>query len=169
MKDESRLHPPLRIAVCGSSEPTTEQFTLAEAVGAGLARNGAVVLCGGLGGVMEAVCRGAQRQGGLTVGILPSRDARTANRYVTLPIVTGMHEARNLVIINSAEAVIAIGGGWGTLSEIAFARRADLRVLGLDTWAASGDVPLVEVVHTADEAVEQALAAARMWRQGLNT
>jgi uncharacterized protein (TIGR00725 family) len=159
------ISPSLRVAVCGASEPTPEQAALAEAVGAGLARNGAIVLCGGLGGVMEAVCRGAQGAGGLTVGIVPSRDAHTANRYVSIPIATGINEARNLVIVNSAQAVIAIGGGWGTLSEIAFARRAGLAVFGLDTWVTGNDVPLVNVVQTPEEAVERALAAARAWRQ----
>ena len=164
MVDQHNVVPPLRIAVCGTSEPIGEQAALAHAVGAGLARHGAVVLCGGLGGVMEAVCRGAQRAGGLTIGILPGRDARTANAYVTLPIATGMGEARNVILINSADAVIAIGGGWGTLSEIAFAQRAGLAVFGLDTWATANDAPLVETVQTADEAVARAVAAARARR-----
>lgn len=165
MEAESIMAPPLRIAVCGTSEPAPEQTTIAEAVGAALARNGAVVLCGGLGGVMEAVCRGAQQEGGLTVGILPSGDAYAANRYVTLPIATGIHEARNVVIINSAEAVIAIGGGWGTLSEIAFARKAGLAIFGLHTWTTSDDVPLVEAVQTPEEAVDRAIKAAQVRRK----
>jgi len=164
MVDQHNVFPPLRIAVCGASEPIGEQVTLAEAVGAGLARHGAVVLCGGLGGVMEAVCRGAQSAGGLTIGILPGRDARTANAFVSLPIATGMGEARNVILINSADAVIAIGGGWGTLSEIAFAQRAGLAVFGLDTWDTVNGTPLVEMVQTADEAVARAIAAARARR-----
>ena len=123
-----------------------------------------MVLCGGLGGVMEAVCRGAQQASGITVGILPGHDAGAANAAVMLPIVTGMGEARNIVLINSAEAVIAIGGGWGTLSEIALARRAGLTVVGLQSWAPSGGSELVEAVSEPQIAVERALAAARQRR-----
>src|SRR3712207_3340897 len=155
---------PFRIAVCGTSQPDATLFAQAEEVGLRLARSRAVVLCGGLGGVMEAVCRGARQAGGLTIGLLPSKDAQTANPYVLLPIATGMHEARNVVLINSAEAVIAIGGGWGTLSEIALARRADLAVYGLHTWEPSGAVPLVEAVASPEEAVERGLDAARQKR-----
>jgi uncharacterized protein (TIGR00725 family) len=161
---QNNPYPPLRIAVCGTSEPTAELAAMAEEVGVRLAQSGAVVLCGGLGGVMEAACRGAQQASGLTIGILPSRDAHSANRYVTVPIVTGMGEARNIILINSAEAVIAIGGGWGTLSEIAFARRAHLEVFGLQTWETGGAVQLVEVVASAEAAVTRSLAAARQRR-----
>ena len=137
---------------------------MAEAVGFGLARSGAIVLCGGLGGVMEAVCHGARQGGGLTVGLLPSTDAHPANSAVMLPIVTGLGEARNMILIHSAEAVIAIGGGWGTLSEIALARRAGLTVLGLHSWAPSGNQSLVEAVASPEEAVARAVAAARQRR-----
>jgi uncharacterized protein (TIGR00725 family) len=113
---------------------------------------------------MEAACRGARDAGGLTVGLLPSTDAQTANAAVVLPIVTGMGEARNMILIQSAEAVIAIGGGWGTLSEIALARRADLTVVGLQSWAASGDESLVEAVADPEAAVTRAIAAARQRR-----
>jgi hypothetical protein len=113
---------------------------------------------------MEAVCHGARQGGGLTVGLLPSTDAHTANAAVALPIVTGMGEARNVILIHSAEAVIAIGGGWGTLSEIALARRAGLTVLGLHTWAPSGHESLVETVANPEEAVARAIAAARQRR-----
>jgi uncharacterized protein (TIGR00725 family) len=139
-------------------------LALAEAVGRGLARSGAIVLCGGLGGVMEAACRGARDAGGLTVGLLPSTDAHTANAAVVLPIVTGMGEARNVILIHSAEAVIAIGGGWGTLSEIALARRAGLTVVGLQSWPPSGDDTLVEAVADPEAAVARAVAAARHQR-----
>lgn len=114
--------------------------------------------------MMEAVCRGARQAGGLTVGLLPSTDAHTANSAVVLPIVTGMGEARNVVLIHSAEAVIAIGGGWGTLSEIALARRAGLAVVGLQSWPPSGAQDLVEPATTPEAAVERALAAARQRR-----
>lgn len=155
---------PLRIAVSGSSQADAPLLALAEAVGLALAQAGAVVLCGGLGGVMEAVCRGARQAGGVTVGILPGDDADAANTSVTLPIVTGIGEARNMVLINSAEAVIAIGGGWGTLSEIALARRVGLTVVGLHSWEPSGGVELVEAAADPQAAVDRALAAARQRR-----
>jgi uncharacterized protein (TIGR00725 family) len=155
---------PLRIAICGTSQPDVTEASLAEAVGRGLAVAGAVVYCGGLGGVMEAACRGARAANGLTVGILPSSDASSANEYVAVPVPTGCGEARNMILINCAEAVIAIGGGWGTLSEIALARRAGLAVVGLGTWEPSGAHPLAEPVTDPDEAVARALAAARQRR-----
>jgi len=158
------LDTPLRIAVCGTSQPDASETALAEAVGRGIAAAGAVLFCGGLGGVMAAACRGARAANGLTVGILPSRDATTANEDVAIPIPTGCGEARNVILINCAEAVIAIGGGWGTLSEIALARRAGLTVVGLHTWGPSGGHMLAEPATTADEAVARALAAARQRR-----
>lgn len=113
---------------------------------------------------MAAACRGARAANGLTVGLLPTADATTANEAVVIPVPTGCGEARNVILINCAEAVIAIGGGWGTLSEIALARRAGLAVFGLHTWEPSGGHALVEPVTTADEAVARALAAARQRR-----
>ena len=110
---------------------------------------------------MEAACRGARSRAGLTVGLLPSDDREDANGWVTLAIPTGLGEARNALIVRSADAVIAIGGGWGTLSEIAFARKRGLVVIGLGTW----DVGMPEevvAVETPAEAVAQALAAARI-------
>ncbi len=160
---------PFRISVCGTSQPDALLFALAEEVGLRLARSRAIVLCGGLGGVMEAVCRGARQAGGLTVGLLPSKNAQTANPYVLLPLPTGMHEARNVLLINSAEAVIAIGSGWGTLSEIALARRADLTVFGLHTWEPSGTIALVEPVASPEQAVVRALAAARQRRERMRS
>lgn len=160
-KNSTLLLTPLRIAICGPGKADAPLLALAEAVGLGLARAGVIVLCGGLGGVMEAVCRGARQGGGFTIGLLPSTDAQTANSAIMLPIATGLGEARNVVLINSAEAVIAIGGAWGTLSEIALARRAGLVVVGLESWEPSGAVPLVEAAATPQAAVERALAAAR--------
>lgn len=160
---------PLRIAVCGPGEADARLLALAGAVGFGLAQAGAIVVCGGLGGVMEAVARGARRGGGLTVGVLPSADATTANAAIMLPIATGLGEARNVVLINSADAVIAIGGGWGTLSEIALARRAGFCVIGLESWQPSGAVSLVEAVDVPEEAVARAVAAARQRRGSANS
>lgn len=124
----------LIIGVIGSAEPTPELETLAEEVGKLLADRDAAVICGGLTGVMEASCRGAKKAGGLTIGILPGATAEQANPYVDIAIPTGMGEARNLVIIRSSHALIAVGGGYGTLSEIAFALKLKKPIIGLKTW-----------------------------------
>lgn len=118
-----------------------------------LARSGAVVLNGGFGGVMGAASEGAAGEGGTVVGILPDGDRRGANPHLTLALATGLGQARNAVLVTAADSVIAIGAGWGTLSEIAFARRLDRPVFALDTW----DVPGLEVVRTPAEAVKRAL------------
>jgi uncharacterized protein (TIGR00725 family) len=107
---------------------------VAEEVGRLLARRGAVVVCGGLGGVMEAACRGARSRGGLTVGILSGLDREAANGWVMVALPTGLGEARNALIVRAADAVVAIGGGWGTLSEIALALKAGVPVVGIGTW-----------------------------------
>ncbi len=125
------------IAVIGGSEPSAEEARLAEEIGRELARQGAILVCGGLGGVMEAACRGASSEGGLTIGILPGDSAKAANPYVQIPIVTSIGYARNVAVVKSAQAVIAIGGSYGTLSEIAHARQSDIPVIGLNTWALS--------------------------------
>jgi uncharacterized protein (TIGR00725 family) len=125
------------IAVIGSGQGSGEEMGLAEEVGRELARRGAMVVCGGLGGVMEAACKGATAEGGVTIGILPGDDRQVANPYIQVPIVTGMGYARNVAVVKSAQAVIAIGGGYGTLSEIAHARQHGLPVIGLNTWALS--------------------------------
>jgi uncharacterized protein (TIGR00725 family) len=99
---------------------------------------GAVLVCGGLGGVMEAACRGAKEGGGTTLGILPGSDRSAANPYVDVALATGLGEGRNLLIVRAADVLIAVGGGHGTLSEIALALRAGKRVIGLDTWEIEG-------------------------------
>ncbi len=119
---------PYRIAVIGASRADEEDLTRARRLGAALARLGAVVVCGGRGGVMEAVARGASEEGGLTVGMLPGMDAEAANPWIGLPLATGLGEARNALVVAAAEAVVAVGGAWGTLSEIALARRMGLDV-----------------------------------------
>jgi uncharacterized protein (TIGR00725 family) len=147
--------PPVRyVAVCGAGEATEAERRSAEEVGRLLARRGAVVLCGGLGGVMEAVAHGVTQEGGTVIGILPGDSRTLANPHLTLALPTGLGQARNAVIVTAADSVIAIGGGWGTLSEIGLARRLGRRVLGLDTWAVEG----LERVTSAAEAVEKALA-----------
>jgi len=133
---------------------------LAEAVGRGLAEAGATLICGGMGGVMAAACRGARSAGGLTIGVLPGHNARDANPHVDVPIVTGMGEARNVIIVRTAMAVIAVGGEFGTLSEIAFALKLGRPVIGLGTWELAREGQPVEVVvkaRTATEAVRLAL------------
>jgi len=157
--------PPLIVAVIGEGKPTPEAAALAEAVGEGLATAGAVLVCGGLGGVMEAACRGAARRGGVCIGILPGRSHTDANPYVTYPIPTGLGHARNIVVVRSAHAVIAVGGRFGTLSEIAFAKVEGIPVVGLKTWrlARDGEEDEDALLRASDakQAVELALAAAR--------
>ncbi|MCK4450535.1 MAG: TIGR00725 family protein, partial [Anaerolineae bacterium] len=122
------------IAVIGGSAPTAEEAAAAEAVGRALAEGGAILVCGGLRGVMEAACRGAKSAGGLTIGILPGTDRSEANPYVDIPIVTGIRCARNAIITRTAQAVVAVGGSYGTLSEIGFALSFGVPVVGLGTW-----------------------------------
>ena len=143
------------VAVCGASEATPSQLEAAREVGRLLAREGAVVLNGGFGGVMGAASEGAAREGGTVVGILPDSDRTGVNPHLTIAIATGLGQARNAVIVTAADSVIAIGRGWGTLSEIALARRLDRPVFALDTW----DVKGLEIVKSPAEAVERALEA----------
>lgn len=149
------------IAVIGGSSPTADEASVAEEVGRALAEAGAVLICGGRGGVMEAACRGAKRSGGLTIGILPGVDASEANPYVDIPILTGIGHARNAIITRTAEAAIAVGGSYGTLSEIGFALGFGTPVIGLQTWTMEREghppVPIIRA-ETAEEAVRQALA-----------
>jgi uncharacterized protein (TIGR00725 family) len=122
------------IAVIGASSCQHEITEVAEKVGEAIAKKGAILICGGLGGVMEAACRGAKRQGGMTVGVVPQRDSLSANSFVDIVIATGLGEARNAVIVNSADGLIAISGKYGTLSEIAFALKQSKPVAGISTW-----------------------------------
>ncbi|HSV30954.1 MAG TPA: TIGR00725 family protein [Atribacteraceae bacterium] len=122
------------IGVIGANRANEDLLETAYDLGRELARRGAILVCGGLGGVMEAACRGAKELGGLTLGILPGREAGQANRYVDLPIVTGLGEARNFVLVLTAQALIACGGGPGTLSEIAFALQNEKILAGIRTW-----------------------------------
>ena len=144
------------VAVVGPSDATSQERRAAEAIGRGLAEAGAIVLTGGLGGVMEAACHGASAAAGTTVGFLPTTDRRTANDYLQIALPTGLGELRNGLIIRAADAVIAIGGAYGTLSEIALALRTDVPVIGLETWEIEG----VERVTTPTEAIERALQNA---------
>jgi uncharacterized protein (TIGR00725 family) len=143
------------VAVIGPGEATAEQVEAAETVGRLVAQEGGFVVCGGLGGVMAAACRGAAGAGGTTVGILPSADRAAANEWVTVAIPTGLGELRNGLLVRAADVVIAVGGAYGTLSEIALALRTGVPVVGLNTWTIEG----VEPAESPSDAVRRALAA----------
>lgn len=153
------------VAVVGGSEADPSDLAWAEEVGRLLADAGAVVVCGGLGGVMEAVCRGAVQAGGLTVGLLPGHDRRRANPWVVVPVATGLGELRNGLVVRTADVVLAIGGEYGTLSEIALALKIGRPVVGLRsfTLVRPDATPDTGVVPARDpgEAVARALALAR--------
>ncbi len=162
-KVQDRARAPV-LAVVGSASCDERVAAIAEAVGREIGRRGAVLVCGGRGGVMEAACRGARSQGGTTVGILPGVHAEQANPYVDIPIVTGLGEARNAVVVRSAGAVVAVSGGYGTLSEIGLALKMGKPVVGLETWElhqGGRAVSAVLVARTPEEAVELALDALR--------
>jgi uncharacterized protein (TIGR00725 family) len=142
-----------RIGVIGGAKCTSQVAKVAEDIGRGIAQRGGVLICGGLGGVMEAACRGAKSAGGFTVGILPGSSAKRANPYVDLPIVTNLGEGRNIIVVRSSQVLIALQGGFGTLSEISFALKLGLPVVGLSTWEIS---PLIHVVQTSQEAIDLA-------------
>jgi len=147
----------------GSSTADAELARAAEQVGEAVALGGAVLVCGGLGGVMEAACRGAKRAGGLTVGLLPDASRERANPFVDVAVATGIGEARNAMVVGAADAVIAVGGEYGTLSEIALGLRAGKPVVGLGTWELRRSGRLDEGIVRADspeEAAEMALKLA---------
>ena len=153
----------LQISVIGAGEPPAEAVPLAEEVGRELARRGAIVVTGGLAGIMEAASRGAREAGGTTIGILPGSDPRDANPYVDITICTGIGYARNLAVVRSGRAVIAVSGAFGTLSEIAHALGDGIPVIGLGTWSISrnGCVdPSIEVATDPADAVDRAIRAA---------
>ena len=154
---------PLQIAVIGTGADDPRLAALAEAVGTGVARAGARLVCGGRGGVMEAAARGAAGEGGEVIGILPGDDPADANPHVTHPVATGVGQGRNIAVVASGDAVIAIGGAWGTLSEIAFARRMGRPVVGLRTWelASEDEGTGIELAEDAEQAVARALDLAR--------
>jgi uncharacterized protein (TIGR00725 family) len=151
------------IAVIGAGKCSAAEAAVAEEVGRRIAQGGAVLVCGGLGGVMEAACRGARSADGLTVGLLPGPDRSDANPSVQLPLPTGLGEARNNLLVRAAQAIIAIGGEYGTLSEIAFALRTRTPVIGLGTWQLARRGAIETHFHeasSAEEAVRIALVSA---------
>ncbi len=139
------------IAVIGGRKVDKSLLKEAEMVGKLLARRDAILLCGGLGGVMEAVSRGMKSEGGLTVGILPQDHNEKANAFIDVPIATGLGIGRNVIIARTADAVIAVGGEYGTLSEIAFSLQMGKPVAGIKTWGIKGVIP----VRDAEEAVKK--------------
>jgi hypothetical protein len=149
------------IAVVGPAHAAPAELEAAETAGAAVAAAGALLVCGGLGGVMEAACRGARSCNGLTVGLLPGEDRADANGWVSFAIPTGLGEGRNLLVVRAADAVVAVGGGWGTLSEIAFACKIGRPVFGVGTWTAGApeQEPAggVQAVDDPAEAVRRAL------------
>lgn len=155
------------IGVIGGGEVTPEIEETAEAVGREIARRGAVLVCGGLGGVMEAACRGAYNEGGLTIGILPGDSRRHANPYVKIPIVTGIGYARNVAVVKSSQAIIAIDGSYGTLTEIAYALQSGIPVIGLDTWSFSIDGRADDSIAIAKNPGEAVNLAIEMVREQL--
>lgn len=150
------------VAVLGPSRAERKICQLAKEVGSLIAQKGGVLITGGLGGVMEASCQGAKAAGGITIGILPSKDKTSANPYCDFPIATGLGEARNLIIITTADSLIAIGKSWGTLSEIAFALKMGKRVIGLKSFSprgeATGNLEGIIKVNTPKEAVKMAFS-----------
>jgi len=151
------------VAVCGPGVATEAEEALAEEVGRRLAEAGAVVVCGGVSGVMDAVARGAAGAGGVSIGLLPGPDRSEASEHLTYSVPTGMGETRNALIARAADAVIAIAGEWGTLSEIALALKMGKPVVGLRTWELSkGGEPAAGILTASspDEAVRLALELA---------
>jgi uncharacterized protein (TIGR00725 family) len=144
------------VAVVGPGEATGSEAEVAEAVGGELARRGAVLVTGGHGGVMAAACRGAVTAGGVSVGILPGTDRGDANQWVSIALATGLGELRNGLIVRAVDAVIAVGGAYGTLSEVALALKTGVPVIGLDTWVIEG----IEAAASPHAAVARALALA---------
>jgi uncharacterized protein (TIGR00725 family) len=151
------MTPQTLIGVIGSRDCDADTYERARRVGELLAKGGFGLICGGLSGVMEAACKGASEAGGTTVGVLPGEGTDSANPYVQLRIATGMGIARNVIIVRSSAAVIALSGGAGTLSEIAHCLQLGVPVVGLNTHDVS---PEIIQVSTPEEAVERAAALA---------
>lgn len=158
-REEFRTDMQASIAVVGSSAPSDVAAAHAVAVGAAVARAGAILVTGGLGGIMEAACRGARDQGGLTLGILPGPSKTDANPYVDCAVPTGLGDFRNYLVVAAADAVIALEGRFGTLSEIAMALTLGKAVIGVGTWEIEG----IRNARDPEEAVRLALDAAQRY------
>lgn len=132
------------VGVIGAGEASKRDLNRAFEVGKEIARKNLVLISGGMSGVMESACRGAKSEGGITVGVIPGNFKAEANPYVDIPIVTGLGHGRNIIVVKSSDAIIAIGGSFGTLSEIAFALRLQIPVIGIDTWDVSSEIRKAE-------------------------
>lgn len=152
----------LAVAVIGRSMCSPAEAAAAEEVGGLLAERNVVLVCGGLGGVMEAACKGASARGGITIGILPGNDRSAANRWVSIPIATGIGQARNIAVVRSSQAVIAIGGVYGTLSEIAFALDSGIPVIGINTWRLAETEAAASPVRGVSTPLEAVLLAMKL-------
>ncbi len=147
----------LFVGVIGPSNPSKEIYELAYKVGREIGKRKWILVCGGLKGVMEAVAKGAKEEGSLTIGILPDEDKSLANPYIEIPIATGLKEARNLIIVLTSDVIVAIGKGYGTLSEISFALKYNKKVFGLKTW--NKELPIIKV-KSIKELIEKILHLA---------
>jgi uncharacterized protein (TIGR00725 family) len=159
----------LYIGVAGASRAEPRLLGQAERLGQALAEAGALVVCGGGPGVMEAVCRGARAAGGTTLGLLPGLDREGGNPHLSVAVPTGMDQGRNLLLVRSSDALVAVGGGFGTLSEIGLALRTGTPVVGLATWSlqlGGGPVDAFPIADDADSAARLVLGAARSRRAG---
>ena len=143
------------IGVIGAGDAGVEDLKMAEAVGEEIASNGYTLLCGGMGGVMEAASKGAKSKDGVCIGVLPGSSKDDCNPYIDYTVATAMGHARNIIVVGSCDAIIAIGGSFGTLSEIAFALRLEIPIIGLNTWDVSTDIKRAE---TPKEAVHMAVS-----------
>ncbi len=152
------------IAVCGAGFADPELERQAEAVGREIARRNHMLACGGLGGIMEAAARGAKAEGGLTIGILPGRSRSDANKYIDVVIVTGMGEARNVILVRTADVVIGLSGEFGTLSEIALSLKTGTPVVGLGTWKVSDSILQAS---NPEDAVDLAVKAMKVYSIGI--
>jgi uncharacterized protein (TIGR00725 family) len=146
---------PWIVGVIGGSEVSSDLYNAAEEIGREIAKRQAVLITGGLAGVMEAAAKGAKSVGGFTVGVLPGFSPQDANPYIDLPLVTGLSEARNIIIVRTADVLVAVGRGFGTLSEIAFALKLQKPIIALETWDVAD--ALIRV-WTPQDAVERAFA-----------
>lgn len=158
----------LYIGVIGERVCNEKTRQIAERVGRLLAENGAVLVCGGMGGVMEAASHGAVLANGVVLGILPGFSREEANPHLTFSVVTGMGEGRNIILVRSCDAIIAIGGSYGTLSEIAFAHKLDIPVVGINTWSLKREGQIdkkIIQVSCENEAVSKALELAQKSKQ----
>ncbi len=144
----------IRIGVIGGNEIDERTYKIAYEIGREIARNGFILVCGGLGGVMEAASKGAKENGGITIGILPGIYKEDANKYIDIPIPTGISYARNMMVVLNSDVIIAVDGKYGTLSEISYANIFGKKVIGIETWEVEGVIK----AETPEDAVKKAIS-----------